>query len=374
MDTIKNTEPWYTFDNMNDVPSPALLVYPDRIEYNILKMIEIAGDVNRLRPHVKTHKMAEIICLQMKHGINKFKCATISEAEMVAACGAADIVLAYQPVGPNIDRFFNLIKAFPGTKFSCLVDSEDIIREISERSYTNDTETSLWLDINVGMNRTGIVPGKEALSLYKLITELPMLKAEGLHVYDGHIHDKDFTERKKSSDEGYSHVVKFLTELKNAGFSGVSVIAGGTPTFPVHAMRKEVELSPGTTLLWDHSYSSSYRDMEFRHAAVLLMRVISKPADGLFTLDLGHKAVAAEMPQPRIKILGIDDYTLISQSEEHLVVQTPEAANMKVGQVVFGIPHHICPTVDRHDSVTVIKNRKAAGQWNVVARKRRITY
>src|SRR5664280_129640 len=88
---------WYLINNIGEVSSPALLVYPDRIETNIKKMIEIAGDVDRLRPHVKTHKMSEIIKLQMKYGIYKFKCATISETEMVARCGASDILLAIQP-------------------------------------------------------------------------------------------------------------------------------------------------------------------------------------------------------------------------------------------------------------------------------------
>jgi D-serine deaminase-like pyridoxal phosphate-dependent protein len=317
-----NQEPWYAITNAQEVPSPALLVYPDRIEYNIRKMIEIASGAERLRPHVKTHKMAEIIMLQMKYGIRKFKCATISEAEMVASCGAQDILMAYQPVGPNIDRFFNLKKAFPSTTFSCLADDEDIIRQISGKAAETGLDASLWLDLNVGMNRTGIIPGKEAARLYGLINELPGLRAEGLHVYDGHIHDIDFAERKKISDQGYSKAVALLNELKRLGHENVKVIAGGTPTFPVHALRKNVDLSPGTTLLWDHSYSSSYKDMDFQHAAVLLMRVISKPDQGIFTLDLGHKAVAAEMPQPRIKILTMEDYTLISQSEEHLVVKS----------------------------------------------------
>ena len=97
--------------------SPSLLVYPDRIESNIRKMVMMAGDVSRLRPHVKTHKMPEIIRMQMNHGIYKFKCATISEAEMVAGCGATDILLAMQPVGPNIERFFRLKQAFQKCQF-----------------------------------------------------------------------------------------------------------------------------------------------------------------------------------------------------------------------------------------------------------------
>ena len=105
-----------------------------------------------------------------------------------------------------------------------------------------------------------------------------------------------------------------------------------------------------------------------------LSRVISKPGNDLICLDLGHKAIASEMPQPRIKILGLENYTIIGHNEEHMVVKTPDAPKMKIGDVLFGIPYHICPTVDRYDSVTVIKDGKAAEQWNVEARKRRITY
>ena len=93
-------------------------------------MIEIAGDADHLRPHVKTHKMPEIIKLQMKHGINKFKCATISEAEMVAECGAPDILLAMQPVGPNLERFFKLKQKFINSKISCIADNEKVIIQI----------------------------------------------------------------------------------------------------------------------------------------------------------------------------------------------------------------------------------------------------
>src|SRR5450759_544199 len=110
---------WYLIENADEVSSPSLLIYPDRIEANIKKVIEIAGSADKLRPHVKTHKMSEIIKLQIKYGIHKFKCATISEAEMVARCGAPDILLAVQPVGPNIERFFKLQQAFRKIKISC---------------------------------------------------------------------------------------------------------------------------------------------------------------------------------------------------------------------------------------------------------------
>jgi len=367
------TSMWYTVNNVHEVLSPSLLVYPARIESNIKKMVSMARSVKQLRPHVKTHKMSEIIKLQMKHGIYKFKTATISETEMVARCGAKDILLAIQPVGPNIKRFFQLKQEFPDTGIACVADSEDVIVMLSDMACRTGMETRVWLDINSGMNRTGITPGKEAIRLFKMISDLPMLKAEGLQVYDGHIHEKDFPLRKRICDESFVPVEKFIEELKNIGFDKVRVVAGGSPTFPVHALREGVETSPGTLILWDYGYSSSFTDMEFLHAAVLLMRVISKPAKDLLCLDLGHKAVASEMAQPRVKILGLNDYVIISHNEEHMVIRTSKALNFKTGDPLYGIPWHICPTVDRYDSVTVVNNHKASSQWEVKARRRKIT-
>ena len=106
---------WHEVVNVREVASPALLVYPDRIEENIRRMIQIAGGTERLRPHVKTHKLAEVIRIQMEHGIGKFKCATVAEAEMTASCNAEDVLLAYQPVGPNVERLVRLAKTFPNS-------------------------------------------------------------------------------------------------------------------------------------------------------------------------------------------------------------------------------------------------------------------
>jgi D-serine deaminase-like pyridoxal phosphate-dependent protein len=365
---------WYKIKNEEEVTSPALLIYPERIEENIRRMIIQAGVAGRLRPHVKTHKMSHIVRLMMKHGINKFKCATIAEAEMVAECGAPDILLAIQPVGPNLDRFFNLKVGYPAIKFSCLADCEDIILKLARESLNKNIETHVWLDINNGMNRTGVIPGDEALRLYKLICTFPFLKAEGLHVYDGHITENDYAARKRICDESYEPVQNIIDSMKGSGFSPIKIIAGGTPTFPIHSTRDEVETSPGTIVLWDYGYSNSFSDLDYLHAAVLLMRIISKPEKNLICIDLGHKAIASEMPQPRLKILNLDKYEIISQNEEHMVLRTFHASDLNIGDIFYGIPYHICPTVDRFDTVTVIVNGIATFQWNIEARNRKITF
>ena len=372
--TSDSNNNWYLINNADEVSSPSLLVYPNRIEANIKKIIEIAGSVDRLRPHVKTHKMAEIIKLQMKYGIYKFKCATISETEMVARCGAADILLAIQPVGPNIGRFFKLKQEFKNSKISCIADNEEVIIQLSDMARKTGLETHVWLDINNGMNRTGIIPGEKAARLYKRIIDSPMLIAEGLHVYDGHIHEPDFELRQKKCNDSFAPVMTLTEELGNEGISPVKIVAGGSPTFPVHALRKGVESSPGTLLLWDYGNSSSFSDMHFLHAAILLTRIISKPGKDLLCLDLGHKAVGSEMPQPRIKIMVMEKYAIISHNEEHMVIRSIEAGKYKTGDHLYAIPWHICPTVDRYDTVYVVNDNKVTGQWNVEARKRKINF
>jgi D-serine deaminase-like pyridoxal phosphate-dependent protein len=113
--------------------------------------------------------------------------------------------------------------------------------------------------------------------------------------------------------------------------------------------------------------------MDFMHAALLLMRIISKPKEDLVCLDLGHKALASEMPHPRVKIFEIENYEVVSHNEEHMVLRTPEASSLNVGDVLYGIPYHICPTVDRYDYVSVVRDKKVSEQWKVEARRRKLT-
>jgi D-serine deaminase-like pyridoxal phosphate-dependent protein len=371
--TMHSDDRWYEITNVDDVPSPALAFYPARIEENIRRMIRMAGDPGRLRPHVKTHKTPEIVRLQLKHGITKFKCSTIAEAEMAAACGAPDVLLAMQPVGPAIARFFALKRKFPGTAFGAIVDSEEVAGAMAQAARGAGVDCCLWLDVNSGMNRTGVVPGAEALQLYRLIHETPGLRAGGLHVYDGHIHESDLALRTKQCDEEFAPVQAMIDAIESAGLPLPAVVAGGSPTFPVHAKRPGVELSPGTPLLWDAGYGAAYPDLDFLVAAVLVARVVSKPAPGRVCLDMGTKALASEMPQPRVSLLGIGPYRIAGHNEEHLIIETADAARFHSGDVVYGVPIHICPTVARYDAASVIEDHRCTGEWPIAARSRRIT-
>ena len=364
---------WYVVENVGDIPSPALAFYPERIEENIRRMVRIAGDAGRLRPHVKTHKTGEIVKLQLRHGIRRFKCSTIAEAEMTAAAGAPDVLLAMQPVGPAIPRFFALQRAFPATSFGAIVDAEDIIRNIARAAADAGAKACLWLDLNSGMNRTGVAPGTDAGRLYRLIHQSERLTAGGLHVYDGHIHESDPEARAKQCDGEFAPVQAMIDDLRRAGLPVPAVVAGGSPTFPIHARRPGVSLSPGTPLLWDAGYGAAYADLDFLVAAVLVGRVVSKPAPGRVCLDLGTKALASEMPQPRIALLNVSDYRIAGHNEEHLIIELPDASRYHPGDVVYGIPVHICPTVARYETASVVEQGRCTGEWAIAARNRRLT-
>ena len=139
---------WYRPENEASVFTPAILVYPDRIEENIRRMIDLAGHADRLRPHVKTHKIAEVIALQLQMGISRFKCATLSEMALVSSMGGQDVLLAYPLLGPAIQNFLQLTEHFPETKFSLTVDSLTACRELSEQARISGKVVNLFVDLD----------------------------------------------------------------------------------------------------------------------------------------------------------------------------------------------------------------------------------
>lgn len=369
--------PWYVLDNAADLPSPTLVLQRDRIEANLRQMVAIAGDAARLWPHVKTHKLPELIAWQVALGIVRFKCATIAEAEMVAGvAGVRRILLAVQPVGPQIDRLVRLAAAFPTIEWSAVVDDPGVVSSLRNAAALRlpGRPLGIWIDVDVGQHRTGLaadrVPGE---LLDPIQAAEPALRLLGLHAYDGHLGITDRAERSRWADEGFGPVASLRSTLEARMGRPMEVIAGGSPTFPLHAARANVSLSPGTTVLWDAGYAHKLPDLPFQPAAVLLSRVLSRPAPGQLCLDLGHKAVASEMPHPRTVFLNLPDAVAVSHSEEHLVVESPGADRFRVGDVVYSLPWHVCPTMALHQEVWLAENGRARSTWTVAARSRRLS-
>ncbi len=359
---------WYKVKNENDLKTPGLLVFPDRVRHNIKSMIAVSGDVNRLWPHIKTHKMPAVIQLQIEQGIRRFKCATLGEVQLLVDCGAAHILFAMQPSKDKLLHLMELQKQHPEIAFSTLVDNIHSLELFGELATKHSQQLSLWMDLNLGMNRTGIIPGPEAVELYQRMEKHPWLKPQGFHAYDGHIRPPNLEERIEKCNTAFQAAEQLKTSIEAVGGNVPDIIAGGSPTFYPHALRGSTFLSPGTTLLWDAGYSRIWQESPFLTAAVLTTRVLSKPAENLLCFDLGHKAIAPEMPLPRAIIMGLEDAVHRGQSEEHLIVETPLANQYQVGDLCYALPYHICPTVVKYNKALTVVEGMPAEYWEIKAR------
>ncbi len=356
---------WYELNGLESLQSPAVLVSAERVEANIEACISLAGAPERLRPHVKTHKSSSVVRMHLDRGVTRFKCATVAEAAMVASAGSRDVLLAYQPVGPAVDSLCAVAGRFPDTRFGCLVDSIASLEAIGRRAARSGVRLSVYVDLDVGMHRTGIEPGESALRLYRAAHESELLVAGGLHAYDGHIHDSDIATRCSNAETSRQLAFAVRERLTSETIAVPEIVLGGTPTFPCHAAACEdgVALSPGTFVYHDWGYAERYPDLPFEMAAVVFGRVISVPRAGRFTVDVGSKAIAADPEQPRGILLNLPEAVAGGQSEEHWMFTVSEERTPKVGEAVFVWPRHICPTIAHYDAVAVCGTDGEITEW-----------
>jgi D-serine deaminase-like pyridoxal phosphate-dependent protein len=366
----------YAIADTRDIVTPALVVFRELLEENLDRMIAIAGSAGRLRPHCKTHKMREVTELELARGIGKHKAATFAEAEMLARSGVQDVLLAYNPVGPNIQRAVRFVEEFPDVAFSVTADHPAPLAALGDAMATAGHEVDVLLDIDTGQHRTGVEPGPRARDLYRQIVETPGVRPGGLHVYDGHQHQKSREERAAAVLAEWAKVIAFRDELLASGWPVPRIVAGGTGSFPIYAGMDDpaIELSPGTCVFHDFGYGNAFPDLQFTPAAVLLTRVVSRPTPDRVTLDLGYKAVASDPPAgQRLLFPDLPEAEQVLQNEEHLVLRTPRAAEFQPGDELIAIPRHVCPTSALHQRAYVVSGGELVGRWDVAARDRQLT-
>lgn len=366
----------YAVAGAESMITPALLFYKEQIIRNTEQVVKMAGDPARLWAHVKTHKTREITGILMAHGITKFKCSTIAEAEVVASCGASDIIFAYQPVGPNIKRFVQLIHAFPEVHFLAIADEMDIVCRLGEEAVSHGITIDLLVDTNTGLDRTG-VSFANLDGFYREAAATEGIRVCGIHGYDGHLHIPD----RKTRDEEVKKIMDAVHAAKEKltadGYRFDLTVMGGTATFPCYAQYPDVSPSPGTVYVNDWSYYRDYKDIDCVPAAALLCRVVSRPTPCTFTIDLGHKAVAAERPVgERFVIVGMEEIARpIRQNEEHCVLEVaPENRDRipAIGTELYVLPAHICPSVALYPFGHVAENGQVTGKWEIAARNRQL--
>jgi D-serine deaminase-like pyridoxal phosphate-dependent protein len=369
-------DPRYAIADTSQILSPGLVVFRDLVESNLAEMIRIAGSPFRLRPHCKTHKLREIIELQVASGITKHKCATIAEAELLADAGVKDVFLAYNPVGPNIRRVGELLAKYPELELKVTGDDPRPIAALGELLAASGQSVEVLLDIDCGLHRTGLPVGPAACRLYEQIAKSPGVVPGGFHLYDGHNHQLDVAERRAAVMSAWEPARRLYDELRSAGLPVPRIVAGGTGSFPIFAeiFHPAIELSPGTTIFHDFGYGDMFPDMHFTPAALILTRVISRPTPDRLTLDVGYKAIASEMPLAnRLRFSDLPDAKPVLQNEEHLVLETPAARRYSPGDELLAIPKHICPTCNLQQEVYVVSSGRHVATWQVAARDRKLT-
>jgi D-serine deaminase-like pyridoxal phosphate-dependent protein len=366
---------WWEINPETRIDTPFLAVYSERMRFNIEKLLAaVGGNVQRLRPHIKTHKIGEVLDLFKAYKIDKIKCATIAEAELSAIHHISDILLAYQPVGLKSHRWIQLIKKYPNTLFSTIVDNYEIAEQLAELAKENSLTLNIYLDINTGMNRTGVSLSDNWEDLATKIAQLPNLNFLGLHIYDGHLKGS-LEHRKRDALTTFEQIKNRISVLQQNFDYPLKIVAGGSNTFPFYAEIKDVECSPGTFIFWDVNYQTHLPEQDFKPAAVIVGTVISKPTAKTICIDIGYKSVASESPlDKRLAILNDEKLIPIAHSEEHLVLENKGEEDYPIGTTIYALPYHVCPTCALYESVQVVnEEHNIYDQWMVMARNKKIT-
>jgi D-serine deaminase-like pyridoxal phosphate-dependent protein len=365
----------YRISDSTDVLTPALVIYPDIVASNISCTLSLLnGDASRWRAHVKTAKLAYSMRMLVDRGVVNFKCATTLELLVACKSRARDVLIAYPVVGPNARRTHEIADAFPDVRTSALVETQEGIRQ------WRGTRVGIFLDINPGMNRTGIEQ-EEHDRIIGLVREIRAsgLEFRGLHYYDGQYGSLDDDARTLAAHTGYNLLLKLVTAIQAGGFEVAEVITAGTPTLPCSLSYSRFRnagfvhrVSPGTVIYNDAtSLAQLPREYGYAPAALVLTRVVSHPHTGIITCDAGHKSVAADAGVPTCVVVGHPELEPLSPSEEHLPIKVAVSASApKIGDALLLLPRHVCPTVNNFDSALLLKNGEVQSVQQVSARGR----
>jgi len=368
--------PWdecYSISSVEDVLTPALVLYPEIIASNLERTLQLlGGDPNRWRVHIKTAKLSYTVRMLIERGLQNFKSATTLELLTACECGAQDVLLAYPAMGANARRVREIAEQFPEVRVSVLAENKEQVRQ------WRGSPVGVFLDVNPGMNRTGIEQTDTAgiVALAHAI-HLEALEFRGLHYYDGQLGGLEERERTVAAHAGYDHLLELVAEIERSGKAVPEVITAGTPTFPCslsyagfHRRGFMHRVSPGVAVYCDAaSLAQLPKEYGYRPAALVLTRVVSQPVSGILTCDAGHKAISADAGVPTCAVLGHPELTPLSPSEEHLpMAVNAGTASPRIGEALYLLPRHVCPTVNNFDCALLVRDGQIESMEQVSAR------
>jgi len=365
----------YRVSSIHDVLTPALVVYPEMISHNIEQTLRaLDGNADRWRVHVKTAKLEYTLRMLAERGVRNFKCATTLELLVACRSGAKDVLVAYPMVGANARRVTAIADAYSQARISVLAENAGQVQQ------WRGSSVGVFLDINPGMNRTGIEQSHsdEVVRLVRAVRDAG-LEFRGLHYYDGQYGGLDESERAAAAHAGYDSLLKVVSEVESSGVHVPEVITAGTPTLPCSLAYQGFRgqefvhrVSPGT-IAYNDATSLAQLPAEYglQPAVLILTRVVSRPRPGVVTCDAGHKAVSADAGVPTCLVAGHLELTPLSPSEEHLpMAVTGDATGPEVGEALYLLPRHVCPTVNNFDCALLLRNGQIETVERVSARGR----
>lgn len=347
----------YRLNRPWEIETPAFLVFEHLVRHNVKEVIRICGSTDRIVPHAKTHKSAEVLKIQLDAGIKSFKCATLEEAELLAENGVKEIIVSFPLLHPaKIRRFIDLTQRYTDLNLKTIASTPEHLEAMSHAAVSHNIEIGIYLDLDTGMRRTGVQPGDEAGDFYARIANTPGLKAIGVHVFDGNVMSLDINARQALVDESIGYIHDIWSRAEKDGLNVTDNVVGGSWSFHLFLKDKSLRVSPGTWVYWDVR-NSVMDELPFKIAGVVLGQVIDRDLQmDTVTLDVGSKAASPDMPIPnRFAIIGYDQTEVVSQSEEHGVVKL-NGEVLNVGDLVLSAPGHACTTSHLYPDAIVINS------------------
>jgi D-serine deaminase-like pyridoxal phosphate-dependent protein len=280
----------------------------------------------------------------------------------------ADVLLAYPVVGANAKRVIQIAAQFPQVRISVLVEN------VEQIGVWAGSAIGIFVDVNPGMDRTGI--SQDAIREILAVVRAADAQFRGLHYYDGHMSAASLEEREKLAHKGYDRLMEIVAAVENAGFPIGEVITSGTPAFPCAAAYAPFlsgnfvhRASPGTVVYSDAtSIKQLPAEWGYQPAALVVSTVVSHPKPNVVTCDAGHKSVSADAGVPTCVVAGRPDLTPLKPSEEHLPIEVTAGAAPAIGELLYLIPRHVCPTVNNFDDAVIVESGRVVGVEHVTAR------
>ena len=322
---------------------------------------------------MKTNKLPEVIRMQMDQGITKFKCATIAEAEMIAACGAPDVLLAYQPVGPNVERFVELVQKFPARPFSALADDARDDRALSRAAVRRGrhAESVPGPRLRHAPHRRRAGPGGDrALSTDRDAARV--CAPQGCTPMTATFTTPICRPRTQACDEAFAPVAARAGRARSGRIAGADGRRRRHADVPdPRAARRTSSAVPARRVFWDLGYSTILPDLDFLPAVLVLTRVVSKP--GNEPSVPGSRAQGGRVGEPaaaRVSCWACRTRRASATARNTSMLETDSRRRVSGRLGFYGMPWHICPTVALHQEAVVVRNGRAEERWQVVGRGR----